>query len=393
MEVGHAIVDSWCVNRQLLVVDAYTVAVSIGIGEEAGLQHWICRWLDSWHHVCWIKGYLLNLGEVVLGILVECEPPDLTERELGMWPDVSEVKDVDFLILPQILSFLSGHGLNGEGPGWEVAVLNGLVEVLLRVIWWLAVGLLLSEELGALIRDHMKLAVNPITGLVDQFDSVSKITVHVSITIWNTTVTHQDHDLMNRLWVLREIVPKYGGIISVSEVSGRVSLLGVNEVRKLGRISQEKDRSVVGNQIPVTLSGLELHRETSWITSTVVRSRLTTDSREPYCDWTLLSWLEHVCYTQVLESLGRLVYTVSSRTLSVNDTLWDTLAVEMGEEIDEVEVLEEKRTTLSDSLGLVWVWHWDTIAGSIDGVLGLRTSIVLIVAVRITNSLCGRHSV
>ena len=39
------------VNRNLLVIDAEAVAVGIGIGKEAGLENWVCGWLNTRNHV------------------------------------------------------------------------------------------------------------------------------------------------------------------------------------------------------------------------------------------------------------------------------------------------------------------------------------------------------
>lgn len=41
-------------------------------------------------------------------------------------------------------------------------------------------------------------------------------------------------DLVDRLWVLAEVIPEHGGIVSPVEVSGGVTLLSVDEVRELG---------------------------------------------------------------------------------------------------------------------------------------------------------------
>jgi hypothetical protein len=45
------------------------------------------------------------------------------------------------------------------------------------------------------------------------------------------------HDLMDRLGVLREIVPEGGRVVITGQVGGGIALLSVNEVRELGRIS------------------------------------------------------------------------------------------------------------------------------------------------------------
>ena len=85
--------------------------------------------------------------------------------------------------------------------------------------------------------------------------------MHEAVSIRDTTVAHQDHDLMDRLWVLRKVIPEHGRVIGMGKMSRRITLLSVDEVRELGRVSQKEDRCVVGNDVPVALVGPQLHRE------------------------------------------------------------------------------------------------------------------------------------
>ena len=64
---------------------------------------------------------------------------------------------------------------------------------------------------------------------------------------------------MNRLGVLREVVPEH---VSILQVSLRVTLLSVDEVRELRGITDEEDRSVVEHPVQVALVGLDLDSET-----------------------------------------------------------------------------------------------------------------------------------
>jgi len=59
---------------------------------------------------------------------------------------------------------------------------------------------------------------------------------------------------------------------------------------------------------------------------------------------------------------------VSTRALGVDDTLRDSLTVEVGKKVDQVEVLEQEGTVLTHTLGLVGVGNGNTIAGSVDSV-------------------------
>jgi predicted protein tyrosine phosphatase len=88
------------------------------------------------------------------------------------------------------------------------------------------------------------LTVDPLALLVDKLHCVAGVTVHLAPTVGNTAVTHEDHDLVDRLRVLREVVPEDSGVIGVGEVGLRVTLLGVDEVRELGGVAKEEDRCV-----------------------------------------------------------------------------------------------------------------------------------------------------
>lgn len=77
---------------------------------------------------------LLDLGEVVLRILVQGEFTNLAEGELRVRPNVSQVEDIDALLLPYLLGLLRRHSLHLDGPLWEVAVLDGVEEILLSVV-------------------------------------------------------------------------------------------------------------------------------------------------------------------------------------------------------------------------------------------------------------------
>jgi hypothetical protein len=73
--------------------------------------------------------------------------------------------------------------------------------------------------------------------------------VHEAKSIGSPAITKQNGDLMQSLWNQAPKVPLHIGILQI--ISGQ-SLLGVNEVRKLDRIADEKDRRIVSHQVPIT---------------------------------------------------------------------------------------------------------------------------------------------
>ena len=76
------------------------MAVGIRVRKEAGLEDGIGRRFDTRHEMGGVESNLLNLGEVVDGILIEDELSDLPTRELALGPDMSQVEDIDSLLFP-----------------------------------------------------------------------------------------------------------------------------------------------------------------------------------------------------------------------------------------------------------------------------------------------------
>lgn len=101
----------------------------------------------------------------------------------------------------------------------------------------MVVGFLGGNPFDALVGLPVELDVDPFAVLVDEFEGVAAVAVHVSVPIGNTTVTEEDHDLMDRFWVLAQVVPEHGRVISTAQVSSGVPLLGVDEMWEFGGVS------------------------------------------------------------------------------------------------------------------------------------------------------------
>ena len=221
------------VDWDLLVVDAETVAVGIGVGEEAGLEDWVGGGLDAGDEVRGREGDLLNLGEVVLGVLVEGVLAEGAERDVLLGPDLGQVEDVP----AELLGLLGRQDLHVDGPAWVFTLLDRLEEVLGVPVWVLAgelAGLFVVEGLAALVGLEVDLHVVEATiGLVPLV-RVARVAVHVAVGVWSAAVREEVHDLVNGLLVGGEVVPEHGGIL---EVGLWVALLSVDEERELSWVT------------------------------------------------------------------------------------------------------------------------------------------------------------
>ena len=118
-----------------------------------------------------------------------------------------------------------------------------------------------------------------------------------------------------------------------------IPLLGVDEVRELSRVPQEEHRGVVVYPIPVTLCSPQLDRKTTRVTSGIGRTTLSTDSAEANGQRSLVANLaEEIGAAQVSDVVRHLKVSVSASTLGVDDSLGDTLTVEVSKKIDKMEI-------------------------------------------------------
>jgi hypothetical protein len=152
-------------------------------------------------------------SKVVLGVLVERHLSDGPQRELLLRPRVRQVEHVDALFLEELLRLFLVHRLDLHRPAGVFLPGDGFVQVLGRIVRGQGGGLFRGEGLGALVGDQVELGVDPLAGLVDELEGVSVVPVHVTVAIRDTSVTEEDHDLVDRLGVVGKVVPEVGTVI------------------------------------------------------------------------------------------------------------------------------------------------------------------------------------
>ena len=130
----------------------------------------------------------------------------------------------------------------------------------------------------------------------------------------------------------------------------------MNESWELRWVSDEEDWGVVVDPVQVTLLGVELGGETSWVSVGVWGTLLTTNSGESgQGSGTLTDGVEHGGTTDISYIVGNLEVTESTPTTSVWLSLWDVLSVEVSNAVDEVVVLQQQWTVLADPLSGKWL--------------------------------------
>jgi len=350
----------WAVNGELLIVGTETVSVSIGVREETTLKHLVQGRLNTWNQVAGSESRLLSLSVVVLGVAVENQFTNLLERIITMGPDLSDVVNIESVVI----GISNWHNLNVPGPGRGATLSDVVIEIPgspVLVLNTLGDGLLIGEVLDTRVGLEVVFDEESLTGLVHPLESVGTVAVHVSVTIGGTTVGEEDGDLVEGL---RRVAPEVEGHVTVLAVVTGVSLLGMDEIRELNRILNEENRGVVTNHVVVTILSIELDGKTSGISVAIVGTTLTGNSGEAGENGSsLANVLKEFGLGELRNIMSKFKVTMGTSTLGVDNSLRNTLSVEVSELVNKVEVLEEERTSGSSGHGVLVVIDGSTVGG------------------------------
>ena len=198
-----------------------------------------------------------------------------------------------------------------------------------------------AQVLDALLRDEVELHPEALVRGVDEAEGVAAEAVHVAIGERDAAIAHDDRDLVQRLGQRGPEVPV---VLRAAQVGARVALHGVVEVRELERVAQEEDRRVVADEVPVALFGVELHGEAADVALGVGRAALAGHGGEAHEHLGLLAdGREDLGLGVAGDVVGDGEGAVGARALGVHPALGDHLAVEVGELLQEPDVLEQGR--------------------------------------------------
>src|SRR5450756_391785 len=120
---------------------------------------------------------------------------------------------------------------------------------------------------------------------------------------------------------------------------------GMDEVGEFNGILDEENRDVVADQVPVAFLGVKLDGKSTYVTRGVDRTRAACDGRYAGKHGGLLTYLgEYPGGGVLLQRGGQLEESMHARRTRVNDTLGNTLVIEMVDFFAEDEILQKRRT-------------------------------------------------
>ena len=160
---------------------------------------------------------------------------------------------------------------------------------------------------------------------------------------------------------LREVRPEVPVVLCTAHARARIALHRMVEVGELKGITQEEDRCVVSNHVPISLLRIELHCEAANIALGVRRATLTGYRREASKHRSGLADIGEDLRLGVLGDIVRYGEgSESTCALGMHTPLRNHLTVKVGHLLDQPNVLEQGRTPLASGLNILVVTNGGT---------------------------------
>ena len=119
----------------------------------------------------------------------------------------------------------------------------------------------------------------------------------------------------------------------------------MNEIGKLDRILDEEDGDVVADEIEVALVGIEFDRKSAHVARQVSGARAAGDGGEASENFRFLALFgEERRSRQMRNRIGHLEIAVRARPAGMNDALWNSLVIEMGDLLAKREIFQKRGT-------------------------------------------------
>src|SRR5713226_2190648 len=154
----------------------------------------------------------------------------------------------------------------------------------------------------------------------------------------NSAVGHDDCDLMQRLWKKSPEVPV---VLSTPKTGAGVAYDGVVQIREAKRIAEEKDWSIVSDDVPISVLGVELESGPADIALRIGCPAFPGDGRKAREHRGLLSYLgKNRCLGVLCDVVSRREGSMRPPAFGMHPALRNDFAVKVCELLDQPDVLE-----------------------------------------------------
>jgi len=202
-----------------------------------------------------------------------------------MRPNFGDIKDIKSVVFSS--SFR--HNLDMNCPWWVISVSNVFEEILLTELWVCHLhfhGFFTSETLDTLVSLKVILDKVSFTFLVNPYESMRTVSIHVSETVRSTSIWEENADLVEGNWV---VLPEIEDHVRISQIGLWVWFLGMNKLWEFHWIVDKENWCVVSNHVVISFFCVKFDSKSSWISNNIRSTFRPSNSRKSYEHWCLFS--------------------------------------------------------------------------------------------------------
>ena len=301
------------------------------------------REIDARHDVRRAERHLLGLGEEVVRIAIEHQPPDRADRHQLLRHDLGRIEHVE----AEAFRLLFGEDLQPELVLGIRARFDRFPQIAAMEVRIGAADLdrlVPVERMRAEHRRPVELHEHGLARLIDQAEGVHAEALHHAVAARNGAVRHDPHLHVHRFGHQRDEIPE--GVVRARGLRHREVRLGLqrmHQIRKLHRVLDEEHRDVVADQIPVAFIGVELDREAAHVAHRVGRAALARDGGEAHEHGRALAGFgKERGAREFAERLVALEVAVRRGAARMHDALGNALVIEVRDLLAQDEVFEQR---------------------------------------------------
>src|SRR5712671_6117948 len=173
---------------------------------------------------------------------------------------------------------------------------------------------------------------------IDHREGVTSEEMHIPEGLWNSAVGHDDCDLVERF---RKKTPEVPVILSAPKTGAGVAFDSVVEVREAQRIAEKEDRSIVSDDVPISVLGVELESSPADIAFRIGCPAFPGDGRKAHEHRCLLSNLrKNGCLGVLCDVVRRRESSMRPPAFGMHPALRNDLTIKVCELLDQPDVLE-----------------------------------------------------
>jgi len=252
--------------------------LSVWVCKQPGLENSVITRFDSGYIISRGESQLFDFREEVVWVFIKYESPDWNQRIISMRPDLCGV----CYVISVVRGIPFWHHLNLNCPGCLLTWLDPIKKIFCMVVSGSCFdffNLSRCQIFNPNICFKVVLNKKNFPSLVNPFECMCSKTIHMSISIWYSSFTHCEHEILHWFGGSTNPVPRH---VWISQVGLRVPFSTMDYVYEFHRVPEKEEWGIIHHPILNALFSVKFQGESSEVPIKVRYTYFKKGCREAY---------------------------------------------------------------------------------------------------------------